>query len=93
MPHQPHPAPAAPGRALPTGTAASAPTVESVPAIETAPTVGSGAPEEPAAAPVLDLRVGGVRLMLEVPARLHVLASGLITSGLAAGLGYLFAHR
>ncbi|MFF3070233.1 hypothetical protein ACFVSN_06805 [Kitasatospora sp. NPDC057904] len=43
--------------------------------------------------PVLDVRVGGIRLTLEVPARLHLLASGLITSGTAAALGYLLAAR
>ncbi|KJY34522.1 hypothetical protein [Streptomyces sp. NRRL S-495] len=58
-----------------------------------ASSVAADGPQDTAAAPVLDLRIGGVRLLLEVPARLHVLASGLISSGIAAGLGYLVAHR
>ncbi|MEV7027378.1 hypothetical protein [Kitasatospora sp. NPDC093558] len=62
------------------------------------PAVPVPTPAEPAAqpdpvGPVLDVRVGGIRLTLEVPARLHLLASGLITSGTAAALGYLLAAR
>ncbi|WP_328956099.1 hypothetical protein [Kitasatospora purpeofusca] len=100
MPHQPQqnpdpatgPAPSADPAArvaqiaqVVTAPAAAAPATA-------APAVADG-PQDTAAAPVLDLRIGGVRLLLEVPARLHVPASGLISSGIAAGLGYLVAHR
>ncbi|KOV15451.1 hypothetical protein ADK60_27985 [Streptomyces sp. XY431] len=86
----------------PTPSAAPATRVGPVAQVATAPapvspvaasSVAADGPQDTAAAPVLDLRIGGVRLLLEVPARLHVLASGLISSGIAAGLGYLVAHR
>ncbi|MEV6973382.1 hypothetical protein [Kitasatospora sp. NPDC093806] len=88
MSHQQNPAPATTEQPAP-----ALPVVPVVPVpLAPAPTVPAE-PQDGAATPVLDLRVGGVRLMLEVPARLHVLASGLITSAIAGGLGYLFAGR
>ncbi|WP_035841868.1 hypothetical protein [Kitasatospora azatica] len=52
----------------------------------------AGAPN-PSSSPVLDVRVCGIRLVLELPDRLNVLAGSLIMSSAGAALGYLFAGR